>query len=400
VPLIDAVRCILLSAPYGHPDSVETVAFYPSPAYRTTSMVEVRLSDGTIGLGEGYLGVFAPTLFREIVAFQAPLLIGQEASDVAARARDLRRACDYWGLEGQVRHATAAFEIALIDAAARGAGVPAYVYLGGRHADPLTMYASGGDALTPEAMAEELDRAVAMTIGLFKMRSLRGADMERCTWTVNAARQHHLEVAVDLSQNLGNTPNRWSDSLEFCRRLGERTGGRLSFLEEAVGPYDLDGFRRLRGAAVTRVAGGETLTSAEEAVRRVAGGVYDIVQPDATLMGVRAVAEVCAAARSHGVASAVHAWGGPVGLMANYHVGLAAGADLGEYPMLSYCLRDEMLEQPISFAAGRWVPSEAPGLGVRLTDEIEKKYPFRDDALYRTPGRPFDWHPERWAAAN
>jgi hypothetical protein len=46
------------------------------------------------------------------------------------------------------------------------------------------------------------------------------------------------------------------------------------------------------------------------------------------------------------------------------------------------------------------VPSEAPGLGVRLTDEIEKKYPFREDALYRTPGRPFDWHPERWAAAN
>lgn len=399
-PAIEAARCVLLSAPYGHPESVETVAFYPSPAYRTTSMIEVRLSDGTVGLGEGYLGVFAPTLFREIVAFQAPLLIGKDASDVAARVRDLRRACDYWGLEGPVRHVTAAFEIALIDACSRRAGVPAYVYLGGQHADPLRMYASGGDALTPETMAEELDRALAMRVGLFKMRSLRGEDLERCAWTVKAACRRDLDVAVDLSQNLASTPNRWSDSLEFCRRLQDRTGSRLAFLEEAVGPFDLDGFWRLRGTAVTRVAGGETLTSAEEAVRRVVDGVYDIVQPDATLMGVRSVAEVCAAARRHGVSSAVHAWGGPVGLMANYHIGLAAGANLGEFPMLSYSLRDEMLEEPFSFLGGQWLPPKAPGLGVRLSEDVEKKYPFRDDALYRTPGRSFDWRPERWQGAS
>jgi L-alanine-DL-glutamate epimerase-like enolase superfamily enzyme len=399
MPAIEAVRCILLSAPYGHPDSVETAAFYPSPAYRTTGMVEVVLSDGTVGLGEGYLAVFAPALFREIVAFQAPLLVGKEATDVAGRVRDLRQACDYWGLEGPVRHVTAAFEIALVDACARRKGEPAYLYLGGRQSDPLKMYASGGDALTPEAMGEELERSVEMTIRLFKMRSLRGGDMERCAWTVRAARERDVEVAVDLSQNLGSTPNRWSDSLEFCRRLEERTGTRLSFLEEAVGPYDLDGFRRLRASAVTRIAGGETLTSAEEAIRRVAGGVYDIVQPDATLMGIRAVAEVCAAARTHGVAVAVHAWGGPVGLMANYHVGLAAGAALGEYPMLAYALRDEMLEEPVRFSGGRWVPSEAPGLGVALSRETEERYPFRDDALYRTPGKAFDWAPERWATA-
>ena len=114
---------------------------------------------------------------------------------------------------------------------------------------------------------------------------------------------------------------------------------------------------------MTRIAGGETLTSAEEAIRRVVGGVYDIVQPDATLMGVRAVAEVCAAARSHGVATAVHAWGGPVGLMANYHVGLAAAANLGEYPISRTALRDEMLKEPVRFSDGRWVPSQAPGSG-------------------------------------
>jgi L-alanine-DL-glutamate epimerase-like enolase superfamily enzyme len=359
-------------------------------------MVEVVLSDGTVGLGEGYLAVFAPSLFREIVAFQAPRLIGKEATDIAARVRDLRQACDYWGLEGPARHATAAFEIALVDACSRRAGVPAYVYLGGRSGDPLAMYASGGDALTPETMAEELDRTLEMTIRLFKMRSLRGEDLERCTWTVKAAKKRGLEVAVDLSQNLGNTPNLWSDSLEFCRRLGEKSGHRLAFLEEAVGPHDLQGFRRLRAAAATRVAGGETLTSSEEANRRVAAGTYDIVQPDATLMGMRAVAEVCSAARVHGVATAVHAWGGPVGLLANYHAGLAAGANLGEYPMLAYELRGEMLEEPVAFAAGRWAPNDLPGLGVRLTDEVEKKYPFRELAVYRTPGRAFSWNPDAW----
>jgi L-alanine-DL-glutamate epimerase-like enolase superfamily enzyme len=71
-------------------------------------MVEVRLADGTVGLGEGYLAVFAPTVFWEIVTFQALLLIGKEATDIATRVRDLRQACDYWGLEGPVRHVTAA----------------------------------------------------------------------------------------------------------------------------------------------------------------------------------------------------------------------------------------------------------------------------------------------------
>jgi len=397
VPLIADVRCVLLSAPYGHAESAETVAFYGSPAYRTTGMVEVRLDDGSVGLGEGYLAVFAPTLFREIVEFEAPRLIGQEATDIAARVRDLRQACDYWGIEGPARHVTAAFEIALIDACSKRAGVPAYIYLGGRFGDPLTMYASGGDALTPDRMVEELDRTVAMSIRLFKMRSLGGRDVARCAWTVRAGTQRGLDVAIDMSQNLGGIPNTWSDSLEFARGVEELGGARLAFLEEAVGPLDLEGFRRLRAAAVTRIAGGETLTSAEAAMCRVADGVYDIVQPDATLMGVRAVTEVCSAARAHGVAAAVHAWGGPVGLMANYHAGLAAGASLGEYPMLDYPLRAELLDAPIEFAEGRWVPPTTPGLGVRLTDETERKYPFRPDAVYRTPGRPFVWDPSAWA---
>jgi L-alanine-DL-glutamate epimerase-like enolase superfamily enzyme len=398
MPVIENVRCVLLSAPYGRPESAETLAFYEAPAHRTTGMVEVRLADGTVGLGEGYLAVLAPQVFREIVSFLGPSLIGKEATDIAGRVYELRRSCDYWGVTGPVRHVTAAFELALVDACARRVGQPAYVYLGGRRGDGLAMYASGGDSLSPEAMMNELESARLKGVRIFKMRSLGGDDVERCAWTVRVGRELGLNVAIDLAQNLASTPLTWTESLAFARDVQDESGCQIAFLEEPVGSFDIGGFTCLRSAGVTRIAGGETLTTVEEMVRRVAGGVYDIAQPDATIMGLASLREVCSAARVYGVATAVHAWGGPVGLAANYHAGVAGGAQVAEYPLLDYVLRDELLEEPIRLEGGRWVLPSASGFGVRLNEDIERRFAFRQDAVCRGFGSALSWDAKAWVA--
>ncbi|MDG2068211.1 MAG: hypothetical protein P8J84_06380, partial [Paracoccaceae bacterium] len=54
------IRCVLLSSPYADADDPEIKECFPNGPKRTIGMVEVTLEDGTTGLGEGYLAVFAP----------------------------------------------------------------------------------------------------------------------------------------------------------------------------------------------------------------------------------------------------------------------------------------------------------------------------------------------------
>ena len=78
---ITRVRPVLLTAPYTDPKrSVEGLLCLPT-GYRTTGLVEITLDNGVVGLGEGYLAVFAQKVFREIVEIVAPMLIGKDPRD-------------------------------------------------------------------------------------------------------------------------------------------------------------------------------------------------------------------------------------------------------------------------------------------------------------------------------
>ena len=130
MPRIARVRPVLLSAPYASPDNLE-VQIYLKNGLKTCSLVEITLDDGTTGLGEGYLGVFAPQVFAEIVKLVAPYLVGREAFDTRALYTELCNITGYWSFQGAARHVVSACEIALIDAKAKILGVPAYQLLGG-----------------------------------------------------------------------------------------------------------------------------------------------------------------------------------------------------------------------------------------------------------------------------
>ena len=133
----------------------------------------------------------------------------------------------------------------------------------------------------------------------------------------------------------------------------------------------------------TQIAGGEIVTTATELCDRIEQGCYDIVQPDATVIGgIGPTLEVFSNARRHGCKVYVHCWGGSVGMMANYHAALAGGGIVAEWPIKPYVLREALAVSAWSVANGQITLSDAPGLGVRLTPEIEREYAFRDDAVY------------------
>jgi L-alanine-DL-glutamate epimerase-like enolase superfamily enzyme len=383
-PRIIAIRPVLLSAPYAEKeDDLEVILHLPS-GWRTTGLVEITLDNGVVGLGEGYLAVFAPHVFRAIVDLVAPVLLGGDPHDLESLCRRASLMTGYWSFQGAAQHVISAIEIALQDCRARLLGVPLWRLLGGKAGPSLRLYASGGDGVGPEATARELDRVRALGIDVLKIRA-RHHQADRVRWCVREATTRGIRIAVDMTQNLV-IPSQTIDDIErFLREVSPDRAWVPAFLEEALGPEETSRYPELRARLPgVPIAGGEIVTTSRELRERLAQGCYAIAQPDATVIGgVGPVLEIFGAAHRHGSDVYVHCWGGPVGMMANYHAALAGGGTVAEWPMKSYPLRDALVTSPWQIESGTLTLHETPGLGVALTPEIERAYAFRDDAVYQ-----------------
>ncbi len=382
MPSIINVRCILLSSPYADADDPEIKECFPNGPKRTIGMVEITLDNGIKGIGEGYLAVFAPLVFKSIVDLCRPYVMGKDGFDIAHRVRDLRSLCDYWSLQGAARHVIAAFEIALQDAKGKSLGKPVYDILGGAKAESIEIYGSGGCCDAKRQFLRELDLLDSLGIKIYKIRSVK-RDILRTVWALEQSGKRGIKVGVDMCQNLADPPQEVDDVVAFVQAVHARTSHRMAFIEEAIGPDAPEGFRELRKRIDVPVCGGEVITTPKEMIERLNADVYEFVQPDASVMGgISAVMDVFAAARKKGVGVVVHAWGGVAAIMASYHAAFAAGGKLVEYPMLAFSLGAEMIGDQGRIIGGRLLRPTAPGLGLTLTSEMEARYRFDEAAVY------------------
>ncbi|WP_170432591.1 mandelate racemase/muconate lactonizing enzyme family protein [Ruegeria arenilitoris] len=382
MPKITNIRCLLLSSPYADADDPEIKECFPNGPKRTIGMVEVTLDTGVTGLGEGYLAVFAPLVFKSIVDLCTPQVMGKEGFDISARVRDLRSLCDYWSLQGAARHVIAAFEIALQDAKGKSLDQPVYDLLGGAKADHIPIYGSGGCCDAKEQFLRELDLLDSLGIIKYKMRSIK-TDILRTVWVLEEAGRRGIEVGVDMCQNLADPPQKVDDVVGFIEAVHALTDRRMIFVEEAIGPDAPEGFKALRARTDVPVCGGEIITTPKEMIERINNEIYDFVQPDASVMGgISGVMNVFDAANAKGTPVVVHAWGGAAAIMASYHAAFAAGGKLVEFPMLDFPLGREMMADQGRIVDGNLVRPTAPGLGLTLTPEMEARYSFDETAVY------------------
>ena len=382
MPIIQEVRRILLSSPYADKEEPEIKECFPNGPKRTIGMVEVTLDNGFKGLGEGYLAVFAPKVFKSIVDLCTPYLINTDAFDLKQRVRDLCRICDYWSLQGAARHVTSAFEIALADAQAKSMGVPVHNLYGEAKENSIRMYGSGGCCDQKEHFIRELEMLEGLGINLYKIRAVK-EDIRRTAWILEEAGQRGIEVGVDMCQNLTDPPQKVKDVADYVDSVYKLTDYKILFLEEAIGPANPEGFKSLRETVSPKICGGEIITTPREMIDRINHDVYDFVQPDASVIGgIGAVMEVFSTAKQKETDVVVHAWGGPVAIMASYHAAFAGGGNLVEYPMLAFPLGDEILGESLSIKNGFLKRPDGPGLGGNLTEDIEMRYPFDESAVY------------------
>ena len=379
---IEEIRTILLSAKYGNEKHPEILECFPNGPKRTIGLVEVTLGDGTKGYGEGYLGVFAPKVFKSIVDLCKPYLLGKDAFEIKRRYLDLCSVCDYWSLQGAARHTTSAIEIALIDAKSKSLGVPAYKMFGDNFNEKVEVYGSGGICDSKEHFIEELEYLKFLGIKKYKIRSTE-KDILRTAWILQEANKYKIEIGIDMCQNLADPPLSAEEVIGFINDVRKISSENILFLEEAVGPTDIKGFKKLKENFDIKICGGEIITTQEEMISRINLGTYDFVQPDASVIGgIHSVLEIFKHAKSKGVDTVVHAWGGPVAIMANYHACFAAGGKLVELPMIPYDLEPDLFTDQRQIVDGCLIRPKKPGIGITMNDNIEKKYKFDESAVY------------------
>ena len=391
MPVIEKVRCVLLSSPYADADDPEIKECFPNGPKRTVGMVEITLDTGVSGIGEGYLAVFAPKVFQAIVDLTAPYVIGKDAFSITERVKDLRSVCDYWSLQGAARHVISAYEIALVDAKAKSVGVPVYDLFGGAKSESIEIYGSGGCCDAKQQFERELNLLHSLGIEKYKIRAVKG-DIYRTAWILNEAGKRNIKIGIDMCQNLADPPQSVADVVHYVESVVKLTHHPILFLEEAIGPDCPEGFKELRARLDIPICGGEIITTPREMIHRIDDQVYDFVQPDASVIGgIGAVMDIFAAAREKNTGVVVHAWGGAVAIMASYHAAFAAGGELVEYPMLDFPLARDMMGNQCNITQGRLLRPTAAGIGAVLTPEIEAEYPFDETAVYSC--LLYDWGP-------
>lgn len=371
-PRITDVRSVLLTAPYGG-EGAHTQK-------RSAAFVEVELSDGTVGVGETYAGVYMPELCVCVTDYFRPFFVGRDSANINGAVRNARWASSYIGRTGPTVMVLSAIECALWDALGKRLGLPLHVLLGGAVHDSLPLYASGGvPTFDLDQLSEQAKCAVSEGYLGFKMRLFPlGYDPKREVERVAAVREALGPVvllALDAIQNFNRAPWSVNQALALIDAVSPYD---IAWVEEFLPPFDPLPYRDLRQRSPVPVSGGEGITTAEAFTQWIRAGAFDIAQPDPTIVGgVDEARRVCEYALASHVKVAMHVWGAAPTMMANYHLGFCVpNCFMLERPFMNSPLEVEMLVEPLEVTRGQLHPPQAPGLGVVLTEETKARYPY------------------------
>ena len=359
---------------------------------RSAAFVEIETDTEHTGLGETLAGYFCPELIPEIVTFFRPILIGQNVDDIAELWRRMYHCGNFWCRVGLGASTLGGIEAALWDLKGKLEGVPVYQLLGGAKHQRLPCYATGGPSNYPEdRLARKIDYYLSLGFRAFKLGAGRitNGDFAVDVLPEQAAAfeggkmefiRKHVgdEIGLMLDGHMGNSPSGvWG--LETALAVAKAVEPfNLTFLEEPLHYTDLTGYAALCPATKTPIAGGECLTAVCEWQTFVEKECFDIGQPDASFLpGLDQFMQVAAILDTRGRKFATHSWGAAGSLMQNIHCGFAAANTLIlEIPPDYAELHSELLGDSFVMKDGYVLPPEQPGLGIRLTDEIKRRFPF------------------------
>jgi muconate cycloisomerase len=337
-------------------------------AHAHNVLVRIEANDGTVGWGEA---ASAPTMTGDTLGglvaavrdHLAPLLVGEDAWARPALAVKLRAA-----LIGNTG-AHSAVEMALLDLAGRAANVPLIDLVGGAVRPGVAPMWLIGNKTTEEDIAEAHEREAA-GFDFFKLKvgvKPLAAEIDG-TRALRAALGPAVPLCADA--NCGFTP-------EAARRyLDGVRDANLLFLEQPLGPADLDGFATL--ARTTQIPLGvdegiHSLADIAAHARCGAGGVSLKLIKLGGIGPALAAADLC---RRLGlkVNVAVKIAESSIGSAAAVHLACAIPASDWGVSLTHFYLTEDLVKHPLPLGDGTVALPTGPGLGVEVDEAAVKRF--------------------------
>jgi L-alanine-DL-glutamate epimerase-like enolase superfamily enzyme len=185
-------------------------------------------------------------------------------------------------------------------------------------------------------------------------------------------------VQLMLDGHMGNSTGSVWDLGTATAVAKEMERHDLFFFEEPLHYTDPWSYAELCRSTTVPIAGGECLTAVYEWRVFTEHDCFDIGQPDASFTGgLGEFMKVAAMLDSRGRALATHSWGAGGSLMQNVHAAFAApNTRIIEVAPDFAGLHTEIMNGSFVMKDGYALPPQCSGLGIVLTDEIKKRYPF------------------------
>ncbi|HEU4988039.1 MAG TPA: mandelate racemase/muconate lactonizing enzyme family protein, partial [Rhizobiaceae bacterium] len=317
-----------------------------------------------------------------------PTLIGRDAGDITGTwemlyngvrhhsAAAAGHAMPALSRRGLTVAAISAVDIALWDILGKSLGQPVWQLLGGRKADRLAAYASGGWAPTGK-IGDQLKSYI--TAGGFKAVKMRVGSMDGAPHLsaarVRAARQvlgPDIDIMVDAhgTYTVGDA-KRFMHLVEDCD---------LAWFEEPVSADDKPGLAEVRAHATIPIATGESEATRfafrDLATRRA----VDILQPDPAFCGgITEAMRIGVIASAFNLRFAPHLWAGAPCFFAGLHVCAASPASfIIEYSLGANPMIHDLVEEEVAVRDGMVEIPNRPGLGFTISQKFLEAHMHRD----------------------
>ncbi|MDG4825500.1 D-galactonate dehydratase family protein [Asanoa sp. WMMD1127] len=370
--------------------------------------LKIVTDDGLTGVGDATLNGRELAVASYLRDHVAPTLIGRDASRIEDTWQYLYKGA-YWRRGPVTMTAIAAVDTALWDIKGKAAGLPVYQLLGGRSREGVTVYGHA-NAETVDDVLVEVARYV--DLGYRAVRVQTGVPGLATTYGVSGDKMFYepadaavpSEAVWSTERYLAHTPSvfaRVRDEFGPALRLLHDVHHRLTPIEaarlgKALEPYALtwiedptpaelqESLRLIRRHTTTPIAIGEIFSGIWDCQQLITEQLIDYIRATVVHAGgithLRRIFDLAALyhvrSGSHGATDL-----SPVCMSAALHLDIAIpNFGLQEY-MRHTAETDAVFPHGYHFADGYLHPSEKPGLGVDIDEELAAQYPYRPAAL-------------------
>jgi len=347
------------------------------------AILRIETDDGLVGWGEGKNAAGSAGNYAGLVHLLnhevAPRLIGQDPTQIGPiwemlyngvrheSAASSGHAMPELARRGLSVAAISAVDIALWDILGKYLGQPVWRLLGGRKADRMPAYASGGWA-PADRIGEQLQSYIAA--GGFRSVKMRVGGMDGAAH-VSAARVKAARAALGPDVEL-MVDAHGTYTVAGARRFIEMVADcDLAWFEEPVIADDKPGMAEVRAAGNVPIAAGES-EATRFAFRDLAMlKAADIFQPDPAFCGgITESMRIGALASAFNLRFSPHLWAGAPCFFAGLHVCAASPASFViEYSLGANPMIHDLVEDDVSVSDGMIAIPDRPGLGFTISQK-------------------------------